>query len=371
MRGALPPTHKLGFGLMRLPKKGGKISIPETEQMVDRFMDAGFNYFDTAYVYRGSEAAAKQALVLRHPRESYLLATKINAFMSMPTASAVRKQFRKSLERTGAGYFDFYLLHALMEPTYGFYDRYNLWDFAQEQKQKGLIRHVGFSFHGQPRLLRRLLTDHPETEFVQLQLNYADWENKRVQSRANYEVAREFDVPIIIMEPVKGGTLAKPPEKVRKIMEEEAPGMSPASWAIRFAASLEGVYTVLSGMSTMEQLNDNLSYMENFRPLTASEQAVIQEAQKILGKSAAIPCTGCGYCEPGCPKNIPIPQVFSAANARLTGGQIQRADEEYDAAVAGHGSPEDCLECGKCERTCPQNLPIIEELKHSREVLGR
>lgn len=356
---------------MRLPKKGGRIDVPVVREMCDTFLDAGFSYFDTAYVYRGSEAATKEALVSRHPRESYLLATKINAFLSLPTEKSVKKQFRKSLERTGAGYFDFYLLHALMNATYKMYDRYNLWDFAQEQKQKGLIRHVGFSFHGTPPLLDALLKEHPETEFVQLQLNYADWDSKSVASRENYEVARRHDVPIIVMEPVKGGTLAKPPSKVRALMDEAAPGRSYASWAIRYAASLEGVYTVLSGMSTMEQLEDNIAYMRDFEPLSSEEHEVIREAQKILGKSPAIPCTGCRYCVPDCPKDIPIPDVFAAANTRLTGGQIHAADAQYDEAVAGHGSARDCIECGRCEMACPQNIRVRDELKRSLEVLGK
>lgn len=367
----LPETKKLGFGLMRLPKKGLRIDVQEMKQMVDRFMQAGFNYFDTAYIYNGSEAATKQALVSRHPRESFLLATKVNALLPLPTEASAKKQLRKSLERTGAGYFDFYLLHALMDASYRMYEKHGLWDHAMSHKADGLIRHVGFSFHGSPATLRQILKDHPEAEFVQLQLNYADWENKNVTSRANYEIAREFDIPIVVMEPVKGGRLADPPEKVKALMEEVDPGASYASWAIRFAASLEGVYTVLSGMSTMDQLNDNLSYMEDFRPLSSDEHAVIREAQKILGKSSAIQCTACSYCVPGCPKNIPIPEVFAAANTRLSGGQIEQADAQYDNAVEGHGSPADCISCGKCESACPQNLKVISELKRAQQVLGK
>lgn len=367
----LPETKKLGFGLMRLPKKGLRINIPETERMVDRFMEAGFNYFDTAYIYNGSEAAARLALVSRYPRESFLLATKVNAVLPLPTESSAKKQFRKSLQRTGAGYFDFYLLHALMDANYRMYDKYGLWEHALARKSEGLIRHVGFSFHGSPRTLRQILKDHPETEFVQLQLNYADWENKNVTSRENYETAREFDVPIIVMEPVKGGRLANPPEKVRALMKDVDPQASYASWAIRFAASLEGVYTVLSGMSTIEQLDNNLSYMREFQPLTAREHEVIREAQEILGRSSAIQCTGCGYCVPGCPKDIPMPAVFAAANTRLSGGQIQQADAEYEEAVKGHGTPADCIECGQCERACPQNLKVISELKRVQQVLGK
>ena len=239
-------TPKLGFGLMRLPKKGLGIDIEQTSRMVDLFLEAGFTYFDTAYVYIGSEAAIKKALVERHPRTSYTLATKLNAMIA-PTEKMAKKQFAASLERTGAGYFDYYLLHALMENTYTKYERFHLWDFAAKQKAEGKIRHLGFSFHAGPALLDRLLKEHPEVDFVQLQLNYAEWENPKVQSRANYEVARAHGKSIVVMEPVKGGNLADPPEEVKQLMKACRPELSYASWAIRFVASLDGIFTVLSG----------------------------------------------------------------------------------------------------------------------------
>ena len=285
-------TPKLGFGLMRLPKKGLGIDIEQTSRMVDLFLEAGFTYFDTAYVYIGSEAAIKKALVERHPRTSYTLATKLNAMIA-PTEKMAKKQFAASLERTGAGYFDYYLLHALMENTYTKYERFHLWDFAAKQKAEGKIRHLGFSFHAGPALLDRLLKEHPEVDFVQLQLNYADWENPKVQSRANYEVARAHGKSIVVMEPVKGGNLADPPEEVKQLMKACRPELSYASWAIRFVASLDGIFTVLSGMSNVEQMQDNLSYMRDFQPLDEEEQKVIQQAQRILGHSSTIPCTAC------------------------------------------------------------------------------
>ncbi len=361
-------TPKLGFGLMRLPKVTVRTDVKQTAAMVDKFLEAGFTYFDTAYVYVGSEAAAKKALVDRHPRESYTLATKVNA-MAAPTEKAAKKQFETSLKRTGAGYFDYYLLHALSSGGVGRYDKFGLWDFVKEQKEKGLIKHIGFSYHDGPELLDRLLTDHPEAEFVQLQINYADWENPKVTSRANYEVARKHNKGIVIMEPVKGGRLADPPAEVKKLFKDYAPDASPASWAIRFAASLDGVITVLSGMSNLAQMEDNLGFMSDFKPLNDDERAIIQKAQVVLGKSAAIPCTACRYCVEGCPKHIPIPEIFAAANKHLTNGQTAEAKADYQAAVKGRGKASDCVGCHQCEKMCPQHLPVIDQLKKCAGLL--
>lgn len=356
---------KLGFGMMRLPRKGPFIDIPQTSKMVDMFMEAGGTYFDTAYIYPGSEKAVKKALVDRHPRSSFELATKLNV-MSGPTESTAKAEFTKSLEKTGAGYFDYYLLHALMDANYRRYEKLHLWDFVKEKKAAGLIRHIGFSFHGGPRLLKQLLQDHPETEFVLLQINYADWDNPKVASRENYETAREAGKTILVMEPVKGGRLANPPASVRKLMEDFDPDASPASWAIRFAASLDGVRTVLSGMSNLEQMRDNLSFMQNFQPLSHEEQQVIQKCQTELGKSAAIPCTACGYCLPECPQKIQIPQVFSAMNKWLAAGQLEDAKAAYNKLRPPASV---CLKCAKCEKACPQHLEIVKDLAASAERL--
>lgn len=362
---------KLGFGLMRLPKKGLGTDIEQVKRMVDLFMDAGFTYFDTAYVYLGSEAAAKKALVERYPRESYSLATKINAFLPPTSEKSVKQQFFTSLERTGAGYFDYYLLHALMENNYKKYDKFHIWDFVKEQKEKGLIKHFGFSFHAGPQLLDKLLTEHPEVDFIQLQINYADWENPSVASRANYEMARKHGKSIVVMEPVKGGSLANPPKAVKSLFKEYHPELSYASWAIRFVASLDGIITVLSGMSNTEQMEDNLSYMKNFQPLNEEEQKIIQEAQRIIGKSSTIPCTACHYCTKGCPKNIPIPEIFQAMNKRLGNGQMAEALSDYETAVEGRGSAADCIACGQCERACPQHIKVTEYLREGAEMFGR
>ena len=359
---------KLGFGLMRLPRKGLSVDVEQVKTMVDMFLDAGFTYFDTAYVYGSSEEVTKKALVERHPRESYTLTTKLNAFMKAGSEKAAKNQFYKSLERTGAGYFDYYLLHALMAINYKKYDKYHIWDFVKEQKEKGLVKHFGFSFHAGPKLLDKLLTLHPEVDFVQLQINYTDWENPFISSRANYEVARKHGKSIVIMEPVKGGALADPIPKVKKMFNEYNPDMSYASWAIRFAASLDGVMTVLSGMSNIEQMEDNISYMKNFTPLNDDEQRIIQEAQRIIGKSNTIPCTACHYCVDGCPKKINIPEIFSAANKHIGVGQATEATEAYKSATTSGGLASECITCKQCERACPQHLRITEYLKQCADL---
>ena len=359
---------KLGFGRMRLPKKVLATDIEQTKQMVDLFMAAGFTYFDTAFIYPGSEAAAKAALVDRYPRESFTLATKMNAAIPGLTEKIVKNEFATSLERTGAGYFDYYLLHSLQKGNVKKYDKFDIWGFVKEKKAQGLVKHYGFSFHDQPDLLDELLTEHPDVEFVQLQINYADWETRKTASRANYEVARKHNVPIVIMEPVKGGKLADPPKEVKALMKAYAPEASYASWAIRFAASLDGVLSVLSGMSNVEQMKDNLSFMTDFKPLNGEEREIIRKAQVILEQSAAIPCTACGYCLEGCPRQIPIPEVFSAMNLHLVSGQTQAGKEKYQQATAGRGRAGDCVRCKKCEAVCPQQLGITEYLKQAGEM---
>ena len=363
---------KLGFGLMRLPKLAdGKIDIEQTKEMVDLFMKAGLTYFDTAYVYDGgeSEKAAKLALVDRYPRESYTLCTKLCAWMHSPNEEAAKQQFYISLERTGAGYFDYYLLHALQRSNYKVYDEYHIWDFVKEQKAKGLIKYFGFSFHADPELLEELLTDHPDVDFVQLQINYADWENPGVSSRECYEIARRHGKSITIMEPVKGGALADPIPEVKDILKAADPDASAASWAIRFAASLDGIITVLSGMSNIGQMKDNLSYMKDFKPLTEAEKGVIMRAQTALnGEKDIIPCTACHYCTDGCPMNIPIPEIFHVANHQR-GNEAFRGRREYTIATTGKGKASDCIDCKQCESACPQQLPVTEHLKRCSEVL--
>lgn len=361
-------TPKLGFGLMRLPRKLVSIDIEQTKKMVDAFIAAGFTYFDTAFIYPGSETAIRKALVERYPREAYTLASKLNAWLLAPNEKAAKEQFNTSLKRTGLEYLDYYLLHALMENNYKKYDKFHLWDYASELKASGKIKHMGFSYHAGPELLDELLTEHPEVDFIQLQINYADWENKNVTSRANYEVARKHGKSIVVMEPIKGGKLADPPKGVKELFKSYAPDMSYASWAIRFVASLDGIITVLSGMSNVEQMNDNLSYMKDFKPLNHEEQKIIQEAQRIIGKSATVPCTACRYCTDGCPKKISIPDIFSAYNKSVGNGQTEQGKLDYENAVSDKGKASDCIKCGQCERACPQHIKITEHLEKSAEL---
>ena len=363
---------KLGFGLMRLPQLEDKtIDIEQTKEMVDLFMDAGFTYFDTAWAYAGSEDAIRQALVERYPREKFQLATKNAAWINCKTREDATAQFETSLKQTGAGYFDFYLLHNLGEARTKYFDDFGLWDWVQEKKAKGLIKHVGFSFHSTPEELEKILNDHPEMEFVQLQINYADWENPAVQSKACYEVARKHGKPVIIMEPVKGGMLATPPESVERILKEAEPESSAASWAVRFAADLEGIITVLSGMSNVAQMKDNLSYMKTFDGLSEKEKETLNKAQEELNRIPLIPCTTCNYCAKVCPKEIGVSGSFTAMNYLTLYGSKAQARHQEEWLVGGHGRKPatECVKCGKCEEVCPQHIKIREELEKVAEKL--
>ena len=362
-------TFKLGFGLMRLPKNpDGSIDVPQVCQMADRFIAAGGTYFDTAYVYDdgASEAAFKAAVADRYPRDSYTVATKLNVRVAKDAEDA-RQQFYTSLERTGVSYIDYYLLHAIQRGNYEMYEKYGIWDYVAELKKKGLIRHWGFSFHSDPELLRMLLTKHPDAEFVQLQLNYADWENPGVASRKNWEICKEFGKPVTVMEPVKGGILADPIPTVKAVFDAEGSGRSYASWAVRFAASLDNILVVLSGMSNLAQMEDNLSYMKEFQPLSDAELDLIRQAQEALNGDKSIPCTACHYCTEGCPMGIPIPEIFTVANRRK-GSPEFRTIREYGIVTQGKGKASDCIQCGQCEAACPQNLPIIELLEKCRSM---
>ncbi len=372
MKSLIQCDQKLGFGMMRLPGSGsGNIDIEQTKKMVDLFMEAGGRYFDTAYVYTGSEEAVKKALCERYPRESYYLASKVNAApFACKNAEEAKKQIEISLERTGAGYFDFYLLHALDAEKAKVYEEYGLWDYVRGLKEKGLIRHYGFSFHDTAEVLEDILKKHPDAEFVQLQLNYADWEDKGIQSRACYEVAVKYDKPVVVMEPVKGGMLAAPPESVAQIFKEADPESSFSSWAIRFVASLPQVMVVLSGMSREAQMQDNLSYMKDFKPLTPEEEKTVEKAREALSRVERIPCTECRYCVPGCPVEMHIPDIFKVMNIYKVYGDLKRSQADYGCRFKGPKASA-CLACGQCENACPQHLPIVSLLQEIADTLEK
>ena len=354
---------KLGFGLMRLPQIGDKIDIDQTAEMVDAFLAAGGTYFDTARAYGESESAIRRALVERYPRESYQLATKNAAWLGAADEVAARKMFDTSLTETGAGYFDFYLLHNLGGERTQVFDKFHLWEFAQELKAEGKVRHIGFSMHDNAETLDALLTAHPEMEFVQLQVNYADWESGAVQSRACCETAARHGKPIIIMEPVRGGTLANPPAPVADILRAANPEASFVSWALRFTMGVPGIITVLSGMSSLEQIQDNLRIWKTYEPLTESERATLRRAQEKLHEITAVPCTGCHYCMPGCPEGINISDIMDCLNVEAIYGHEAGQRGYGFAAPQGKPQASDCIACGQCEEACPQSIPIIANLE--------
>lgn len=362
---------KLGFGLMRLPEKDGKIDIDEVCRMVDMYMSAGLNYFDTAYVYHSgkSERIAGEAIVKRYPRESFRLATKLPGW-ELKTRDDRDRIFNEQLERAGVDYYDFYLLHSVENGNIETYEKLDCFKWGLQKKAEGKIKHFGFSFHGSPDLLESVLDKHPEVEFVQIQLNYADWNNPVVQSGKLYSILLERNIPMIIMEPVKGGSLAKLKPELETKYKALRPDRSIASWAFRFAASLPGVMTILSGMTHEDQMQDNIATFTNFEPLNDEERKAIEDVTAIMLDIPLIGCTACRYCVDGCPMKISIPDVFRAVNTMTLYNESFRPRSFYGGLIStGHGRASDCIGCGQCESVCPQHLPIIELMKEAAKKL--
>ena len=353
---------KLGFGLMRLPIIGGdhsKIDIDAMKKMVDEFMARGFTYFDTAYVYHGgqSEVAFREAVVKRYPRDAFTVTTKLPLF-SKPDRAGMEKIFKESMERLGVEYIDYYWLHAMNKDLYEHAESVDAFGYLKELKAAGKIKHIGFSFHDGPEVLEKMLSEHPEVEYVQLQINYLDWEDGWVRGRRCYEVATRYGKPVIVMEPVKGGALANLPKSAARIFDSYDPKPSYASWAIRYCASLDNVMTVLSGMSNLEQVLDNTGYMEDFKPLTEEDYKVIEKVAQNL--KFAIPCTACRYCTDGCPMKISIPDIFALYNEyKRDMKKLPEFRTKYmELTSSSSGKASACIGCEQCKEHCPQNLDI-------------
>ncbi len=348
-----------GFGCMRLPMKDGEVDTVEFSRMVDAFLENGFNYFDTAHGYLGgkSETALKTCLTSRYPRDRFILTDKLTNFFFQKQED-IRPFFESQLEACGVDYFDIYLMHAQGADNFAFFKKCRAYETALELMAEGKFRHFGISFHDRAEVLEQILTEYPQIEVVQIQFNYVDYDDPAVESRKCYEVCRKFGKPVIVMEPVKGGNLVNLPESAKAVLDK-LHGGSPASYAIRFAAGFEGVMMVLSGMSDMAQMEENIGFMKDFRPLSEKELDAVKEVQEIFSSMNLIPCTSCRYCVAGCPKQISIPDLFAVMNTK----QIYHdwnADYYYNVVHTGGGKAKasECIKCGKCEKACPQHLQI-------------
>ena len=352
---------KLGFGYMRLPRTDGKFDAEGVNAMLDEYMSHGFSYFDTSYIYQGSEDALRESLVKRYPRDRFQITTKLSLLKATKPEDHY-DQLNTSLKRLGLDYVDFYLIHAMSDRSKKVADELDTWSFMREVKEKGFAKHIGFSFHGTPELLDDVLTNHPEFEMVQLQINYLDWDSPDVQSRRCYEVARKHNKPITIMEPTKGGLLAGEETEAAKLLKSVNPNVSVASWAFRFVGGLDGLVTALSGMEKIDHVKDNAATFENFKPLSDEEHEYIKKAVEIINSVPRIPCTSCRYCVPNCPKGIQIPMFIDLYNDYLVHQQKSSVGYQYASRSSFGTSPAECVKCRICETHCPQNIEISDVL---------
>lgn len=362
-----PEIHgKFGFGCMRLPELGGEIDLEHFSKMVDCFLEAGLNYFDTAHVYHGgnSEPALKAALTSRYPREAFLLADKLSN-SNFNSQEEIRPLFAQQLELLGVEYLDFYLMHAQNARIFEKYKACRAYETALELKAEGKIRHVGLSFHDTAEVLDRILTEYPQMEFVQIQFNYLDDGDPAVDSRRVYEVCVKHNKPVVVMEPIKGGSLVKLPQEDLELCA--GLGVSPAELALRYAADQPQMCMVLSGMGTLEQVKENVGFMAPAKPLTQEERAGVSRIRNHLRSLKLIGCTGCRYCVDGCPMGILIPDLFRTLDFR--GERHDWNQDRYyrNVLTKDHGKASDCIQCGACEMSCPQNLPIREYLTQIAE----
>ena len=363
---------KFGFGCMRLPMKNDEVDYDEFNKMIDYYMDQGFNYFDTAHGYLGgkSEIAVRECLAKRYPRESFVLTNKLTKTY-FNSQDEIKPFFEQQLEWCGVEYFDYYLMHAQDRNTYKHFQDTNAYAECLKLKEEGKIKHLGISFHDNADMLETILADHPEVEIVQIQFNYADYLSPSVQSKKVYEVCRKFNKPILVMEPVKGGGLVNLPDEAKKMIDELHQDYSYASYAIRFAASFAGIFNVLSGMSNFEQLKANVDVMKEFVPLNEKEMETVLKIGDLLRNLGGIPCTGCRYCEEGCPMKISIPDLFSCYNSKVQFKYWNSSFYYNGHTQEGHGKASECIKCGMCENICPQHLEIRELLTKVAETFEK
>ena len=362
---------RLGFGLMRLPRIDGNIDVETVAKMAAKFINSGFSYFDTAYVYDGSEEAFRKAVVDRHSRGSYTIADKLPAW-ALSADIKPENIFSESLRRCGVEYFDYYLLHNVNEKSAPVFDENNCWSFVNRMKAEGKIKHLGFSFHGKPPLLEKTLCEHPEVEFVQLQINYVDWEDENVCASENYQIARAHEKNITVMEPIKGGTLASIRPEAMEHLAALGTNASASSYALRFVGTLDGVRTILSGMGTEEQMEENIATFTDFTPISEIEKSAILATRDAILSAPTVPCTACRYCTEGCPMSINIPEIIKCYNRLLTFGEHGGPHMRYGSILReGSASAAECVQCGKCEGVCPQHLEIIDILQKASELLDK